>query len=156
VVDPLGGSYLVEAWTREIHDRAKATIEKIDALGGSIAAIASGFFARAIEDAAFSAQRQAETGERVVVGVNRFVESESLPPPLLTIGAEVEEEQVRRLRAFRDRRHPETVGRVRSTLLADAREGRNLLPSMLESVESGVTLGEIVATLKTVYGEHVS
>jgi len=156
VVDPLGGSYLVEAWTREIHDRAKASIEKIDALGGSLAAISNGFFARAIEDAAFSAQRQAETGERVVVGVNRFAESESLPPPLLTIGAEVEEEQVRRLRAFRDRRHPETVGRVRSALLADAREGRNLLPAMLEAVESGVTLGEIVATLKTVYGEHVS
>ncbi len=156
VVDPLGGSYLVEAWTREIHDRAKELIGKIDALGGSLAAIAGGFFARAIEDAAFAAQRQAETGERAVVGVNRFAESESVPPPLLSVGGEIEEEQVRRLRAFRDRRSPAGVDRTRSTLLADAREGRNLLPAILESVESDVTLGEIIGTLKSVYGEHVS
>ena len=156
VVDPLGGSFLVEAWTREIRDRAKALIEKIDGLGGSLAAIASGFFARAIEDAAFTAQRQVETGERTVVGVNRFAEGESVSPPLLTVGREIEEEQVRRLRAFRERRDPRSVERERARLLADAREGRNLLPPMLECVEAGVTLGEIVATLKSVYGEHVS
>ncbi|HET9795347.1 MAG TPA: methylmalonyl-CoA mutase family protein [Thermoanaerobaculia bacterium] len=156
VVDPLGGSYLVEAWTREIHDRAKTLIGKIDSLGGSLAAIANGFFARAIEDAAFTAQRQAETGERVVVGVNRFAESESVSPPLLTIGGEVEGEQVRRLRAFRERRDPGAFERARARLLADAREGRNLLPAMLEAVEADVTLGEIVTTLKSVYGEHVS
>ena len=155
VVDPLGGSFLVEAWTREIHDRAKALIEKVDALGGSLAAIESGFFARAIEEAAFAAQREAESGDRVVVGVNRFAEESSVSPPLLTIGREIEEEQVRRLRAFRDRRDPRAVERVRGKLLADARENRNLLPAMLESVEAGVTLGEIVSTLKAVYGEYV-
>ncbi|HKB72629.1 MAG TPA: methylmalonyl-CoA mutase family protein [Thermoanaerobaculia bacterium] len=155
VVDPLGGSFLVESWTREIHDRARELIAKIDALGGSLAAIANGFFSRAIEDAAFAAQRQVESGERVIVGVNRFVEEESVVPPLLTIGREVEEDQVRRLRAFRDRRDPKAVERARAALLADARESRNLIPAMLDSVEVGVTLGEIVATLKSEYGEHV-
>jgi len=91
----------------------------------------------------------------VIVGVNRFVEEESVAPPLLTIGREVEEDQVRRLRAFRDRRDPKAVERARAALLADARESRNLIPAMLDSVEVGVTLGEIVATLKSEYGEHV-
>ena len=156
VVDPLGGSYLVESWTEEIHRRARELIEKIDALGGSLAAIEAGFFARAIEEAAYAAQRDVESGQRVVVGVNRFVEEESSAPSLLSIGREIEEEQVRRLRAFRERRDAAAVERSRAALLRDAREGRNLLPGMLASVDSGVTLGEIVSTLKEIFGEFSS
>jgi len=156
VVDPLGGSYLVEAWTDEIHSRAREIIAKIDALGGSLAAIASGFFARSIEEAAFAAQREIEAGERIIVGVNRFVEGGSGDIPLLTVGQEVEEEQVRRLRAFRERRDAASSERARDALLADAREGRNLIPGILGAVEAGVTLGEVVSTLKSVYGEHVA
>ncbi|HWC66218.1 MAG TPA: methylmalonyl-CoA mutase family protein, partial [Thermoanaerobaculia bacterium] len=154
VVDPLGGSFLVEAWTREIHDRARELIAKIDALGGSLAAIADGFFTRAIEEAAFAAQREVESEARAIVGVNRFVDEAAAAPPLLTVGREIEEEQVRRLRAFRDRRDPAAVARARAALLDGARDGRNLVPPILESVEAGVTLGEIVATLKSVYGEY--
>jgi methylmalonyl-CoA mutase N-terminal domain/subunit len=154
VVDPLGGSFLVEAWTREIGDRARELIAKIDALGGSLAAIANGFFTRAIEDAAFTAQREAESGARVIVGVNRFAEDEAAAPPLLTVGREIEEEQVRRLRAFRERRDAAAVARARAALLDGARDGRNLVPPILGAVESGATLGEIVSTLKSVYGEY--
>jgi len=157
VVDPLGGSFLVEAWTKEIHDRAREVIARIDELGGSLAAITAGFFARRIEESAFSAQREVEGGERAIVGVNRFVdESESSSLPLTVVERGVEEEQVRRLREFRRRRDPGTVERARSSLLADAREGRNILPPILRAVEESVTLGEIVSTLKSVYGEHVS
>ena len=156
VVDPLGGSYLVEAWTEEIHSRARAIIGKIDALGGSLAAIASGFFARSIEEAAFAAQKEVEAGERIIVGVNRFVEGESAAMPLLSVGREIEEEQVRRLRAFRERRDASSSERARGSLLADAREGRNLLPGILEAAQASVTLGEVVSTLKAVYGEHVA
>ncbi len=156
VVDPLGGSFLVEAWTREIHDRAREIIERIDELGGSLAAISAGFFSRRIEEAAFVAQREIESGERIVVGVNRFVDEERPSPLLTVVGGDVEEDQVRRLRAFRERRDPGGAERARAGLLADAREGRNLLPGILGAVEASVTLGEVVSTLKTVYGEHVS
>jgi methylmalonyl-CoA mutase N-terminal domain/subunit len=156
VVDPLGGSFLVESWTDEIHSRARDLIGKIDALGGSLAAIGSGFFTRAIEEAAFTAQREVESEARIIVGVNRFVEEETAPPSLQTVGKEIEGEQVRRLRAFRERRDPAAADRSRAALLSDAREGRNLIPAILKAVESSVTLGEVVSTLKSVYGEHVA
>jgi methylmalonyl-CoA mutase N-terminal domain/subunit len=156
VVDPLGGSFLVESWTDEIHSRARDLIGKIDALGGSLAAIASGFFTRAIEEAAFTAQREVESGSRIIVGVNRFAEEETGSPSLQTVGKEIEGEQVRRLREFRDRRDPAASDRARAALLSDAREGRNLIPAILHAVESSVTLGEVVSTLKSVYGEHVA
>ena len=156
VVDPLGGSFLVESWTDEIHSRARDLIGKIDALGGSLAAIGSGFFTRAIEEAAFTAQREVESEARVIVGVNRFIEEETASPSLQTVGREIEGEQVRRLREFRDRRDPSAAERARAALLSDAREGRNLMPAILKAVESSVTLGEVVSTLKSVYGEHVA
>jgi len=156
VVDPLGGSYLVESWTEEIHSRARTLIEKIDALGGSLAAIDSGFFAKAIEEAAFVAQREVESESRVIVGVNRYVEEETAPPVLLAVGKEIEEEQVRRLRAYRERRDTHAAERARAHLLSGAREGRNLMPGILEAIEASVTLGEVVSTLKSVYGEHVA
>jgi methylmalonyl-CoA mutase N-terminal domain/subunit len=155
VADPLGGSYLVESWTEEIHSRARTLIEKIDALGGSLAAIDSGFFAKAIEEAAFIAQREVETQARVIVGVNRYVEEETTPPVLLAVGKEIEEEQVRRLKAYRERRDTRAAERARADLLSSAREGRNLMPAILQAIESSVTLGEVVSTLKSVYGEHV-
>jgi methylmalonyl-CoA mutase N-terminal domain/subunit len=156
VVDPLGGSFLVESWTDEIYSRARDLIGKIDALGGSLAAIASGFFTRAIEEAAFTAQREVESGSRIIVGVNRFAEEETVSPSLQTVGKEIEGEQVRRLREFRDRRDPAASDRARGALLSDAREGRNLIPAILHAVEASVTLGEVVSTLKSVYGEHVA
>jgi methylmalonyl-CoA mutase, N-terminal domain len=154
--DPLGGSYLVENWTREIHDRARKLIEKIDSLGGALAAIESGFFSRRIEEAAFRAQREVEEGERIVVGVNAFVEPEGISPTLLSIDPAVERDQVSRLAAFRSRRDAKKSSAAVSDLLRDAREDRNLMPGTLRCVEADATLGEIVAGLKTIYGEHGS
>ena len=154
VADPLGGSYLVEAWTEEIADRARALIAKIDALGGSVAAIEGGFFAREIEEAAYAAQRELEEGRRLVVGVNAFREEADVSPPILNVDPSIEREQVERLRAFRAARDSGTVRTSLEALQAGACEDRNLVPPILAAVESSATLGEIVKALKTVWGEH--
>jgi methylmalonyl-CoA mutase, N-terminal domain len=154
VADPLGGSAMVEAWTDEIRARARALIAKIDGLGGAVAAIESGFLAREIEDAAFAAQKEIEDGRRIVVGVNAYREDEAERPTLLSVDPSIEREQVGRLAAFRAARDATKAREALSRVARDASEDRNLVPAIVEAVESGATLGEIVSGLKTVYGEH--
>ncbi len=154
VADPLGGSHLVEAWTREIATRSRELIRKIDSLGGAVAAIEAGFFQKEIEDAAFAAQRELEEGKRVVVGVNAFREEAETPPPILSLDPGIEAEQVERLKAFRAARDPAKTRQVLSRLQSDAREDRNLMPAIVEAVSGNATLGEIVGSLKEIYGEH--
>src|SRR6266487_2829784 len=101
VADPLGGSGLVEAWTEEVADRARALIRRIDEKGGAVAAIETGFEAREIEEAAYAAQKEIEGGRRIVVGVNAFREKKEAPPPVLEIDPALEREQTERLKAFR-------------------------------------------------------
>jgi len=154
VADPLGGSFLVEAWTQELRTRAAALIAKVDALGGAVAAIEQGFFHREIEEAAYAAQRELEEGNRLVVGVNALREEREEPIPLLSIDSAVEGDQVARLQAFRAARADgpfrETIERLQSA----AREDRNLMPEIIAAVSANATLGEIAGSLKAVYGEH--
>ena len=152
--DPLGGSHLVEAWTEEIASKAHALIERIDSLGGAVAAIEGGFFAREIEEAAYSAQRELEEDRRYVVGVNVFRESKEASPPLLTVDPAIETDQIERLRAFRASREPAACSASLEKLRSDAREDRNLMPAILRAVESRASLGEIISALKTVWGEY--
>jgi methylmalonyl-CoA mutase N-terminal domain/subunit len=154
VADPVGGSAMVEAWTDEIRARARALIAKIDSMGGAVAAIENGFLAREIEDAAFAAQKEIEDGRRVVVGVNAYREEDAERPPLLSVDSSIEREQVERLAAFRAARHGGKARKALDRVARDAAEDRNLMPAIIEAVEAGGTLGEIVAGLKTVYGEH--
>ncbi|HYK42788.1 MAG TPA: methylmalonyl-CoA mutase family protein [Thermoanaerobaculia bacterium] len=154
VADPLGGSFLVETWTAEIRDRARALIRKVDSLGGAVAAIEGGFFAREIEEAAYAAQREVEDGRRMVVGVNAFREPGEAPPPLLSVNPDIEREQVERLAAFRARRDASLSAASLESLRRDAAEDRNLMPGILEAVSRDATLGEVVSTLKSVFGEH--
>ncbi len=154
VVDPLGGSHLVEAWTDEIRARAKTLIAKVDALGGAVAAIEQGFLQREIEDAAYRAQREIEEGERLVVGVNVQRDAREAPVPILSVDPSTETEQVERLRAFRASRDDARSAAALQRISADAREDRNLMPALIEAVASNATLGEIVGALKAVYGEH--
>ncbi len=153
-VDPLGGSALVEEWTRELKDRASALIAKVDELGGSVAAIEGGFFAREIEEAAYVAQRELEEGRRIVVGVNAYREEEDTAPPVLSVDPETEREQIERLLGFRATRDVQVASRALDELGRDAREDRNLMPSILSAVAARATLGEVVSTLKSVFGEH--
>ncbi|MBL8111872.1 MAG: methylmalonyl-CoA mutase [Acidobacteria bacterium] len=154
VADPLGGSHAIEALTAGIVERAGALIARIDSMGGALAAIEAGFFQREIQDAAYRAQKDIDTKKQVVVGVNEFRVSEERPIPTLRLDPRVEEEQVARLRALRERRSARVAGERRAALVEAAREGRNLVGPMVEAVSAEVTLGEIVASLKTVFGEH--
>jgi methylmalonyl-CoA mutase N-terminal domain/subunit len=154
VADPLGGSALVEAWTEQIRGRARQMIEKIDSLGGAVAAIERGWVQRRIEEAAYEAQREMEERRRIVVGVNAFREEKGETPPLLTVDPAIERDQVERLRAFRRARDGERSTAALSALERDAREDRNLMPGFVSAVGADATLGEIVSSLKSVYGEH--
>ncbi|MGH9315490.1 MAG: acyl-CoA mutase large subunit family protein [Thermoanaerobaculia bacterium] len=154
VADPLGGSGLLETWTDELCTRARALIAKIEGQGGAVSAIEQGFFAREIEESAYAAQREVEEGRRIVVGVNAFRQEEDKGPPVLRVDPRIERDQVERLRAFRASRKEKATVKTLNSLKADAREDRNLMPGILSAVSCEATLGEIVAALKTVYGEY--
>jgi methylmalonyl-CoA mutase, N-terminal domain len=111
---------------------------------------------REIEESAYTAQRELEQGERLVVGVNAFRETDAAAPPLLSIDPHVERDQVERLARFRAARESKACEAALARLSGDAREDRNLMPPILSSVTAGATLGEVVRTLKTVFGEHRS
>jgi methylmalonyl-CoA mutase N-terminal domain/subunit len=153
-VDPLAGSYAVEHLTDEIERRALDYIEKIDALGGMLRAIETGYVQREIQEAAYQYQRAVETGEAIVVGVNRFRAEEETSVETLRIDPSIERAQVERLRALRQRRDAERV-EVSLTLLEEAARGtENLLPRILSCVESYATVGEISHRLRHVWGEY--
>jgi methylmalonyl-CoA mutase N-terminal domain/subunit len=153
-VDPLGGSYFVEALTDRIEAEARAILERIDAMGGIVAAIEEGFPQREIAEAAYRYQRQIDAGEKTVVGVNRYAEGEAAPIPLLRIGPEVESGQLQRLRDIRARRDPERHRRALAGLGAAARGRDNLIPPILEAVRAYASVGEICGALKDVFGAY--
>jgi methylmalonyl-CoA mutase N-terminal domain/subunit len=157
-VDPLAGSYAVEALTLDIEREARALIEKLDAMGGSLAAIETGFVQNEIGDAAYKAQRAIEEHQDIVVGVNDFADSGSAPLPILKIDESVERDQVARLVEFRRRRDAsvEQAAHLRALEALDrsAADGANLMPPIVEAVRCNSTLGEIVSTLKKTFGEH--
>jgi methylmalonyl-CoA mutase N-terminal domain/subunit len=155
VADPLGGAGVIEAWTAQIAVRAREEIAKIDAIGGAVAAIERGVYQREIEESAYRAQREIETGERLVVGVNAWTEEETgAAPSLFEIDPANEKEQVDRLAAFRARRDAAAAREALERLTTQARGEGNLMPPIVEAVARGATLGEIVKALKEVFGEH--
>jgi methylmalonyl-CoA mutase, N-terminal domain len=151
-IDPLGGAYFVERLTDEMEAAAMDYIRKIDALGGIVRAIDSGYPQREIADAAYRYQGLEDRGEKVVVGVNRYVMPDERPINYLRVAEEVEWEQVervKRLKAARDRRKVET----RLKQLADAcRNGGNLMPVLIDAVKDSVSLGEISDVYRQVFG----
>jgi methylmalonyl-CoA mutase, N-terminal domain len=153
-VDPLAGSYAVEQLTSEIERRALEYLERIDAMGGMLHAIEIGYVQREIQEAAYQYQRAVESGEAVVVGVNRFRADEEAEVPTLRIDPAIERAQVERLRSLRERRDNERV-EVTLTLLEEAARGtENLLPRILDCVEALATVGEISRRLRHVWGEY--
>jgi methylmalonyl-CoA mutase N-terminal domain/subunit len=147
-IDPLAGSYYVEALTDEIEARAREYLARIDQLGGAVRAIELGFQAREIQNAAYRYQQEVERGERVVVGVNRFTEPESPPIDLLRIDPSVEERQKERVRAVRGRRDAAAASRALERLDRAAAGRDNLMPFLLDCVRAYVTVGEISDTLR--------
>jgi len=157
VADPLGGSYVVEAWTEEIAALARDYIRRIDGMGGALRALESGFQQREIADAAYGHQLAVEQKREIVVGVNAFTaesaDSEDATE-VLTIDPAAERDQVARLQALRTARDPARAKTTREALAAAARDDRNLMPPILDCVRAEVTLGEIADTLRSVYGEY--
>ena len=152
VVDPLGGSPFVEALTDAVDLAATALIARIDALGGAAAAIEQGFYQREIERSAYEAQKRIESGEDVIVGLNRF-EAESDPePPVFEIHPETEARAVERVRAFRAGRDGAKTAAARAALSAACSTDENLVPRVLACVEAGATLGEVMQTLEDRFG----
>jgi methylmalonyl-CoA mutase N-terminal domain/subunit len=154
-VDPLGGSYYVEAMTDEIEARVHAELAEIDRRGGTLAAIADGYQQAAIADAAYVAQRAIEAGDRTVVGMNAFAEDgDEQRPQAQLIDPEAEAEQVARTRAVRAARDQRPADESIAALEAAARGTENVVPRIRACVEAQVTLGEISAALRNAWGEY--
>jgi len=153
-VDPLAGSYFVEALTDRLELMAWDYIHRIDQMGGIVPAIEQGFPQREIAEAAYLYQRQVDAGEKIVVGVNRYSEGDNMKAPTLKIGAEVEPGQVARLETVRQRREKDRHAKVLKRLEHTARTKENLMPAILDAVRGYASVGEICDTLKTVFGAY--
>jgi methylmalonyl-CoA mutase N-terminal domain/subunit len=153
-IDPVAGSYAIEALTDEIEKRAEECIARIDALGGMLRAIESVYVQSEIQKSAYDYQRAVESGEQVVVGVNAFRSAEEKPIPILRIDPEIERAQIERLRALRARRDSARVQAALAEVERRARTTENLMPAILAAVEAWATVGEISDALRRVWGEY--
>jgi methylmalonyl-CoA mutase, N-terminal domain len=153
-VDPLGGAWAIEAATNRLERDAMATLERIDAAGGTLSAIEQGLIQREIQDAAYRAQQQIDAREAIVVGVNQYETDEGSRIEVLRIDPEVEREQTRRVAAVRASRDRQAWQRSLDAVADAARSGTNLVPPIIDAVEHDATLGEISDTLRAVFGEH--
>lgn len=152
--DPLAGSYFVETLTTEVERAAQGYLDEIEALGGTLAAIAHGYQQRRIQESAYRVQRAIESGERIVVGVNRFADGAAGPPAIQRIDPAAERRQVEGLHRVRAERDHAVWEAALARLAEAARGGQNLLPAMIEAVAAYATLGEISDALRAVWGEH--
>jgi len=154
VADPVGGSYYIEELTDQIERDAQAYLARIDAMGGTLAAIEAGFIQGEIQNAAYAFQQSVERGETVVVGVNRFRQPEEHPPMTFRLDPALERAQCNRLRDLRASRSASQVEDRLNTLEAAARVDDNLMPHILAASESYATVGEISDRLRRVFGEY--
>jgi methylmalonyl-CoA mutase N-terminal domain/subunit len=153
-VDPLGGSYFVESLTNDVEQRAWQYIEKIDGMGGAVAAIEAGWIQDEIHESAFRIQQAVESGDRVVVGVNRYASDDEVPPEIQRIDEAGVEAQKGRLRSLRATRNQGTVDKALQQVGETARGSANVLYPMKEALRAGATLGEVSDALREVFGEY--
>ena len=153
-VDPLAGSYFVEALTAEVEQQALQLMAKIDAMGGSVSAIEEGFMQDEIARSAYEYQRQIERGEKIIVGVNKFQSDETNSLPSFKIDDSIRQVQTQKLQRLRSQRNPGKCDAILQDLNDKASSGENIMPVVIEAVENKCTLGEIADTLREVFGEH--
>ena len=153
-VDPLGGSYYLEALTDQIEKEAADYIEKIDELGGAVAAIEKGFMQREIQHSAYTYQRQIESAERVVIGVNKFLQDAEMPKDLLKVNPAVADSQVEKLKILQNTRDQRQVADALRNLRTVAQTSQNIMPALIGAVKVYATLGEICDILREVFGEY--
>jgi methylmalonyl-CoA mutase N-terminal domain/subunit len=154
-VDPLGGAYFVERLTSDLEKRAQEYIDRIEDMGGAVAAIEAGYMQREIQEAAVRRQHEIESGERVIVGVNRFRDDSEEAKSIFRMNSELVRVQLERLAKLRAERDS-TASEAAVKRLRDAARGKdNLMPAILESVRAYATLGEICGALRQTWGEYV-
>jgi len=162
-VDPVAGSYAIEALTNTIERGAREILDRIEHAGGTLAAIESGFIQREIQESAYRAQLAVDSGQSVVVGVNQFADPGTDPgtspgtrvgPALFSVDPDVERQQIERVRAVRASRDADSCQRALTTVSTAAREGQNLVAPIVTAVEARATVGEIADTLRDVFGEY--
>lgn len=153
-VDPLAGSYYIEAKTKEIEDKAMGYINKIDELGGAPRAIDMGYIQQEIMDAAYKYQKEVETGERIVVGMNKFQIEEASPKGLLKVDPSVGNLQKQKIESLKSRRNNDVVKEKLEALRTACDGEENVMPYILEAVKAYATLGEICGVMREVFGEY--
>ncbi len=153
-VDPCGGAYAIEEMTNRIEQEARALLDRIDAVGGTLPAIEQGMIQRENQESAYLAQQAIDRGGSVVVGVNRFAVDETTRIDVLHIDPDIERRQIERVRAVRAARDPAEWRASLDSLAAAAKGTSNLVPFVIAAVEARATLGEISDTLRGVFGEH--
>ncbi len=153
-IDPVGGSYAIEELTNEIEQGALDWIERIDAMGGMLAAIETGYVQREIQKAAYEYQQEVERNDRIIVGVNAFRTEREEPIPILRIDPEIEQEQIARVHALRSKRDSVKAGTAVAEVERRARTGENLMPAILDAVDAYATVGEISDAMRRMFGEH--
>jgi methylmalonyl-CoA mutase N-terminal domain/subunit len=153
-VDPFGGSYAVESLTDRIEAEVLKYLDKIDALGGAVRCIEEGVFDRELSEAAYRYQRQIETKDRVIVGLNEYKSAEEQPIPVFAGNPEMERRQVAKLKELREKRDNKLVAKTLADLTDAAKANQNLMPALVEAVKTYATTGEICDTLRVVYGVY--
>ena len=153
-VDPLAGSYFVEALTDEVEKKAWELINKIDAMGGSVAAIEQGFMQDEIARSAYEYQRNIESGEKIIVGVNKFTIDKETPIPGFKVDDSIRELQVEKLRKLKSERNNTEVANSLESIANAAKDGTNIMPCVILAVENKCTLGEIADVLRKEFGEY--
>jgi len=153
-VDPLGGSYFIESLTDEVEAAAWKLIEKIDAMGGSVPAIEQGFIQNEIARSAYEYQQKVESGEKIIVGVNKFQVKEEEPIATMKVDDSIRNLQMEKLRTLRATRNHAKVDQCLQSLNDKAVSNENIMPAVIEAVENKCTLGEIADTLREVFGEY--
>ena len=153
-VDPLGGSYYIEWLTNQIEDRAMSYINEIDKMGGALKAIEKGYIQKEIASSAYNHQRAVDSGEQVIVGVNKFKVKEEQAPKTLEIGIETEKRQIERLKRLKQERDNQKVSKVLDRVSNVARSDENIMPILIEAVKAYATVGEISDALRDVFGEY--
>ena len=155
-VDPLAGSYFIESLTNEVEEEAWKLIEKIDAMGGSVAAIEQGFMQNEIARSAYEYQRQIENNEKIIVGVNKFQVEEDRSPSVFKVDDSIRQVQIEKLQQLKNDRNNAKVDQCLQLLNDKASGGENIMPAVIDAVENKITLGEIADELRGVFGEQGS
>lgn len=152
--DPLAGSYFVESLTNEIEKKAREIMDQVDAMGGSVESIENGYMQEQIAKSAYAYQRAIESGEKIIVGVNKFTIDQPDHIPVFKVDSSIQKAQIEKLTAFKKDRDQEVVARCLAGVKSAAVDGSNLMPPVVSAVEAHCTLGEIADQLREVFGEY--